>query len=38
MVYRMRVKPENTAELICQLTLLPHMVSKKSLMKLKVVA
>ena len=38
MVYRIRVKPENTAELICQLTLLPHMVSKKSLMKFKVVA
>lgn len=38
MVYRIRVKPESTAELICQLTLLPPVVSNKSLAKFIVVA
>lgn len=38
MVYRIRAKPESTAELICQLTLLPPVVSNKSLAKFIVVA
>lgn len=37
MVYRIKVKPENTAELICQLTLPLHVVSNKSLTKFMVV-
>lgn len=38
MVYRIKVKPENTAELICQLTLALYVVSNKSLTKFPVVA
>lgn len=37
-LYRIKVKPENTAELICQLTLHLHVVSNKSLNKSMVVA